>query len=109
MSRIGITSSGTTFTYEEPDYRTHKDENGVLLHTENDIPIFRFKKQNWGDKYIKKEWFCNGYRHRLNGPAEIETLEEKVFNREYWIHGKRYRNKSDWEIESNRIKMLKEI
>ena len=105
---IGITSSGTTFTYEEADYRIYKDENDVLLHTENDIPI-KHKKLNWSDEFIKEEWFYNGYRHRLNGPAELQTLQKKVINGEYWIHGKRYRNKTDWEIEVNRIKTLNEM
>ena len=46
----------------------------------------------------------NNFLHRIDGPSWMY-----ISLREYWIHGKRYKNKRDWGLEVNRIKTLKEI
>ena len=44
----------------------------------------------------------NNFLHSLDGFALLFKFND------YWIHGKYYKNKRDWEIEVNRIKILEE-
>ena len=45
---------------------------------------------------------CNNFAHNLDGPAWGPLGY-------YFIHGKHYKNKQDWELEVNRIKTLEEL
>ena len=45
----------------------------------------------------------NNFLHNLNGFAWIGVMEE------YWLHGKHYIKKGDFDIVRNRIKMLEEL
>ena len=53
----------------------------------------------------------NNFLHNINGPAWINgggfNSSDEI--EEYWIHGKHYKNKQDWEIEVNRILTLNKI
>ena len=46
----------------------------------------------------------NNLLHNLNGYAWSTIGVD-----EYWIHGKEFKSKNDWEIEVNRILMLDEL
>ena len=46
----------------------------------------------------------NNFLHNLNDFAWIYSGIGG-----YWIHGKYFKNKQQWEIEGNRIKMLEQI
>ena len=54
---------------------------------------------------------CNNFLHNINGPAWINDGDGCSSHQieEYWIHGKHYENKQDWEIEVNRLLMLGEL
>ena len=43
-----------------------------------------------------KYWYINGKRHRLDGPA----YENNEGNVEYWIKGKRYYTKEEFEKDA---------
>ena len=53
-----------------------------------------------GDVFIDS----NNFLHNLNGEAW-----NSVNISHYYIHGRYFKYKRDWEIEANRIKMLNEI
>ena len=71
-----------------------------FLHSYDDKPSLIY-----GDVTF---WDYNGYSHRLNGPAMIDS-SVVYYSLRYFIHGKEYKNKNEWEIEVNRIKTLEEI
>ena len=81
------------------------DENN-FEHNENVLPSYieyHNKKKNFPYRGMFRK---NGKLHNLFGPAIIFYDGD---NKSYWIDGKRYDNKKDWEIEVNRIKMIEEI
>ena len=49
------------------------------------------------------------YTKYLDSNNLLHSLDVKANGAFYWIHGKRYMDKNDWEIEVNRILMLSEL
>ena len=83
------------------------DENNYL-HNENNSPARIW--YNSDGRVERKIWCRHGLRENLNGAGEItyNPIGEMVKSW-YYIHGKPYQNKQDWEIEVNRIKTLEEL
>ena len=61
-----------------------------------------YQTQDLQKKYIDS----NNCLHNLDGPSSIWIRTKKE---EYYIHGKYFKNKQDWELEVNRIKMIDEL
>lgn len=70
-----------------------------------------------------KQWYENGLRHRIDGPADIRSGEEIWYyegkrhrtsgpaiirgnSKEYWLFGQKYREE-DWKIMARKIKLEK--
>ena len=72
---------------EDDNYKSYKSYKSYIVNGKkhNDVgPAFIGKN--------RREWWINGNRHRLNGPAIEEYTEESIFfRREYFVHGKRHR------------------
>ena len=45
----------------------------------------------------------NNFLHNIHGFAWVGVLDE------YWLHGKHYINKDDYDIERNRLEILNQI
>ena len=78
------------------------------IHRENGKPAIL---SYFHERKIQCEIYMeNNLEHRIEGPSRIEyRIDGTIINKAYWIHGKYFENKRDWEIEANRIKMLNEI
>ena len=74
------------------------------FYGDNKIEERVFKEYDFEEFYVDS----NDFLHNLEGPAMIEYLFT-YDNYYYFIHGKEYKTKRDWEIEVNRINTLKEI
>ena len=48
----------------------------------------------------------NNFLHKLNAPAWYNAYGTFT---EYWIHGKLYKTKEEWELEVHRLLMLEEL
>ena len=85
------------------------DENDFIHNEPNTVAWLRYYERNDGDSECV-EYRVHGKLHNLFGPAYINYYKNrKIQVEDYFIHGKRYYNKRDWEIEVNRIKTLEEL
>ena len=77
------------------------------LHRENDKPaLISFGTCN-GKIYAEKYYYINGQLHRTNGEAIIGGVTDGFYY--YFLYGKRYNVKEEWEMEVNRILILNEL
>lgn len=66
------------YTYIILQFCNRKWFKNGFIHRDNDKPAVEVND----DFNDRKEWWVDGYRHRLNGPAVIDKGRE-----EWWING----------------------
>lgn len=74
-SRV-VTDIGNVFYYKYPGSRTLHNPNGPAI-------IYHSDEGGVGDR----EWFIDGDRHRIDGPAVVRENGD----REWWVNDKRHR------------------
>ena len=87
------------------DYISHNSEKQI--HSFYGFPAVRLY---WnGGKLRTLGWYNKGILHRLNGPAFITfNIYDETIKKSYYIFGKKI-NKEEFDLESNRIKMLNNL
>ena len=86
------------------DYISRNKEKQI--HSFCGFPAVRF--YNNGGKIITLAWYYNGNIHRFDGPAYIFYENNCVVKKSYYIFGKKI-NKEEFDLESNRIKILNNL
>ena len=82
------------------------DSNG-FLHSYKDQPAKKdFHDRGSGEVNI---YFSHGFLHRLKGPAIIVEDFSVSPQCSYFINGKQFNKKNDWELEAHRLLMLEEL
>ena len=84
------------------------NSNNEVWVDENNFLILHLSYLDNGLKFYERH-YKDGFSHNLDGPAySIFRIDGMIVNY-YYIEGKEYKTKRDWEIEVNRIEMLGEI
>ena len=106
------------YNYEGVDFNRRKNVlNEITVdfnnyeHSFSNKPSSIYYTVNFNNKLVKQFelWYNHGTCHRLTGPAVIYySSEYKIIVKEYWIDGKQL-TQEEFEIETNRIKLLNEI
>jgi hypothetical protein len=70
--------------------------SGVSINTENGVTVWKLHRVDGPAVYELNnehyyEWFLNGRRHRVGGPALVQDDGNDVWTEEWFIHGVRHR------------------
>ena len=101
-------SNGNIEFLDDLDWNITLDSDG-FLHSFNDEPS-RIELYGCGNDQVNY-YHYHGHLHNLNGPAVIYKTQHgnKKMDNFYFIYGRHYNNKEEWEMEANRLLMLEEI
>ena len=84
-----------------------KEHESKICNTNEIYYLFDSNNEVISNKKQSSSCICyvdsNNFLHNLNGCAWDGITKQ------YYIHGKKYENKEEFDIERNRIKMLEEI
>lgn len=88
--------------YKTREYRFTDEHQRTYIFTVKESFFTDFPKLEAKTQFeLNKQYKLSKYLHNLEGPASL-LIDSKVCG--YWIDGKKFQSKEEWEKEVHRIK-----